>query len=506
MIRFNDTTERAVRRGAAGDRATAQAAARALGRRACGRAAGPRWRPALEAALVGSDDPRLVRQVVFLTDGSVGNEDAAVRHHPAAPGRHAAVHGGHRLRAERPLHDEGRGVRARHVHLRRRRARGRGEDGAALRRAREPGADRHRGELAGRRGRRGVAAARPRPLPRRAGGRGARGSRARPRASSCAAVAARSRGRRSCRSRARGTSDGVAVLWARRKVRVAARLACTTAPTPRRCAGEVVALGLEHHLVTKHTSLVAVDVTPSRPEDAGLQSSAAPDEPAARLGPRARSSASCRARRRPLPLHAALALLCARARGSRCCFADRALARGGALVSARLRVRRRARSGAAPAARPARAPRAWHGGRAAWIEAKARSRSRWCARAWRAAQAGAEETASLALGRHLAGRAAHRARHAASTCSCWPAPAAAPWPSGPATSTGTALPGRARQRRDRAATATRTSRSCASCAPGDEIVVERRDGERRALPSSRSRASSTTTTGEVMGETPATRG
>ena len=29
---------------------------------------------ALEAALVGSDDPRLVRQVVFLTDGSVGNE------------------------------------------------------------------------------------------------------------------------------------------------------------------------------------------------------------------------------------------------------------------------------------------------------------------------------------------------------------------------------------------------------------------------------------------------
>ena len=28
-----------------------------------------------EAALVGSDDPQLVRQVVFLTDGSVGNED-----------------------------------------------------------------------------------------------------------------------------------------------------------------------------------------------------------------------------------------------------------------------------------------------------------------------------------------------------------------------------------------------------------------------------------------------
>ena len=38
----------------------------------------------------------------------------------------------------------------------------------------------------------------------------------------------------------------------------------------------VVALGLEHHLVTKHTSLVAVDVTPSRPEDAALRSGALP--------------------------------------------------------------------------------------------------------------------------------------------------------------------------------------------------------------------------------------
>ncbi len=30
---------------------------------------------ALLAALAGADDPQLVRQVVFLTDGSVGNED-----------------------------------------------------------------------------------------------------------------------------------------------------------------------------------------------------------------------------------------------------------------------------------------------------------------------------------------------------------------------------------------------------------------------------------------------
>jgi Ca-activated chloride channel family protein len=37
-----------------------------------------------------------------------------------------------------------------------------------------------------------------------------------------------------------------------------------------------VALGLEHHLVTKHTSLVAVDVTPSRPDDAALRSGALP--------------------------------------------------------------------------------------------------------------------------------------------------------------------------------------------------------------------------------------
>jgi Ca-activated chloride channel family protein len=38
----------------------------------------------------------------------------------------------------------------------------------------------------------------------------------------------------------------------------------------------VVALGLEHHLVTKHTSLVAVDVTPARPDGADLLATAVP--------------------------------------------------------------------------------------------------------------------------------------------------------------------------------------------------------------------------------------
>jgi Ca-activated chloride channel family protein len=38
----------------------------------------------------------------------------------------------------------------------------------------------------------------------------------------------------------------------------------------------VVALALDHHLVTKYTSLVAVDRTPARPDAAALRSAAMP--------------------------------------------------------------------------------------------------------------------------------------------------------------------------------------------------------------------------------------
>jgi Ca-activated chloride channel family protein len=71
------------------------------------------------------------------------------------------------------------------------------------------------------------------------------------------------------------TSAGVAVLWAQRKVRSLTDSIHEGADREE-VRSQIVALGLEHHLVTPHTSLVAVDVTPARPDDASLRSSAVP--------------------------------------------------------------------------------------------------------------------------------------------------------------------------------------------------------------------------------------
>jgi Ca-activated chloride channel family protein len=68
---------------------------------------------------------------------------------------------------------------------------------------------------------------------------------------------------------------GAAVLWARRKIE-SLQDSLHTGADPEEVREAVVALGLEHHLVTKHTSLVAVDVTEARPGDAALQSGALP--------------------------------------------------------------------------------------------------------------------------------------------------------------------------------------------------------------------------------------
>ena len=68
---------------------------------------------------------------------------------------------------------------------------------------------------------------------------------------------------------------GMAVLWAQRKVRALLDSRHEGAPEEGVRAA-VVAVGLEHHLVTPHTSLVAVDVRPVRPVDAVLDSRAVP--------------------------------------------------------------------------------------------------------------------------------------------------------------------------------------------------------------------------------------
>jgi Ca-activated chloride channel family protein len=232
---------------------------------------GTEMRYALEAALVGSDDPALVRQVVFLTDGSVGNEDelfGVIRQRlgdtrlftvgiGSAPNGHFMTkaaefgHGtftyigdvreveekmGHLFaRLESPV------LTGIEVHW---------PQDAAVEAwpARVP--DLYLGEpvvvsarLAGRvdevtvTGRRGGEEWRVGlPLAGRAG-------------------------------------EGLGVLWARRKIESLLD-SLHEGRDADAVKAEVVALGLEHHLVTKHTSLVAVDVTPVRPAGAPLDAQA----------------------------------------------------------------------------------------------------------------------------------------------------------------------------------------------------------------------------------------
>ncbi len=229
---------------------------------------------ALEAALVGSDDPRLVRQVVFLTDGSVGNEAqlfGIIKERlgdtrlftvgiGSAPNSHfmtkaaAFGHGtftyigdlreveekmtGLFQRLESPVLTgievswpagaavEAWPARIPDLYL--------GEPVVVS--ARLEG-EAHEVRLAGRRGN-----------------------------DAWSSTMALSGGRH---------GDGVAVLWARRKIESLTD-SLHEGGDAEAVRKQVVELGLEHHLVTQHTSLVAVDVTPSRPDAATLQTSAVP--------------------------------------------------------------------------------------------------------------------------------------------------------------------------------------------------------------------------------------
>jgi Ca-activated chloride channel homolog len=63
---------------------------------------------------------------------------------------------------------------------------------------------------------------------------------------------------------------GLSKLWARRKIADAEVARTLRQITPDETDLRILALGLEHHLVTRLTSLVAVDQTPSRPDGARL--------------------------------------------------------------------------------------------------------------------------------------------------------------------------------------------------------------------------------------------
>jgi Ca-activated chloride channel family protein len=64
--------------------------------------------------------------------------------------------------------------------------------------------------------------------------------------------------------------QGLSKLWARRKIADAEVAKTLRKATPEETDKRILALGLEHQLVTRLTSLVAVDRTPDRPDGAKL--------------------------------------------------------------------------------------------------------------------------------------------------------------------------------------------------------------------------------------------
>ncbi len=61
--------------------------------------------------------------------------------------------------------------------------------------------------------------------------------------------------------------SGIAKLWARRKIESAEVAMSLNEITPEEADRRVLALALDHHLVSRRTSLIAVDTDPSRPRD-----------------------------------------------------------------------------------------------------------------------------------------------------------------------------------------------------------------------------------------------
>ena len=87
-------------------------------------------------------------------------------------------------------------------------------------------------------------------------------------------VPARS-GARCCRPSASVSEPGVGVLWARAKIDALMDAGRKGAPEDEIRAA-VIDVALTHHLVSKFTSLVAVDVTPTRPAGIAASKTAVP--------------------------------------------------------------------------------------------------------------------------------------------------------------------------------------------------------------------------------------
>jgi Ca-activated chloride channel family protein len=74
-----------------------------------------------------------------------------------------------------------------------------------------------------------------------------------------------------------GEARGLDVLWARNKIRSLEQQRSRGVP-PEQIKQAITELGLKHHIVTAHTSLVAVDKTPSRPADKASRDAAVPNK------------------------------------------------------------------------------------------------------------------------------------------------------------------------------------------------------------------------------------
>ena len=79
--------------------------------------------PALRSALETHSTLHPVRQVIFITDGSISNEASPSHRDPTRTRRQSTVHRRNRLGTQRPLHAEGRRIRSGHVYLHRKYAR-----------------------------------------------------------------------------------------------------------------------------------------------------------------------------------------------------------------------------------------------------------------------------------------------------------------------------------------------------------------------------------------------
>ncbi len=67
------------------------------------------------------------------------------------------------------------------------------------------------------------------------------------------------------------TGHGISKVWARRKITDAELARTLRKIAPQESDSRILKLALDHHLVTRLTSLVAIDKTPSRPEGAHLK-------------------------------------------------------------------------------------------------------------------------------------------------------------------------------------------------------------------------------------------